>query len=77
MPDVELLTGYEGNVFASTSNFTKDLLAITAVHPMRKDAVLKLLDKTGSDWTAVQKLLDSGKLREIDYQGNYFYLRTN
>jgi wyosine [tRNA(Phe)-imidazoG37] synthetase (radical SAM superfamily) len=77
MPDVELLTGYEGDGFASTGNFTEDILAITAVHPMRKDAVLKLLGKTGSNWSAVQKLLVLGKLREIDYQGNYFYLRTD
>jgi wyosine [tRNA(Phe)-imidazoG37] synthetase (radical SAM superfamily) len=77
MPDIELLTGYEGDVFASTGNFTEDLLAITAVHPMRKDAVLTLLDKTGQNWSAVQQLLDQGKLRGIEYQGNYFYLRTH
>ena len=77
MPDVELLTGYEGDAFASTGNFTEDILAITAVHPMRKDAVLKLLAKTVSDWSVVQQLLDCGKLREIKYQGNYFYLRTD
>lgn len=76
MPNVELLTGYEGNAFASSGNFTEDLLAITAVHPMQKDAVLKLLRKTGKDWNAVQQLLDSGKLREIEYQGHYFYLGT-
>jgi hypothetical protein len=47
------------------------------VHPMRKDAVLKLLDKTDRDWSAVQELLDRGKLQEIEYQGYYFYLRTD
>jgi wyosine [tRNA(Phe)-imidazoG37] synthetase (radical SAM superfamily) len=77
MPDVELFTGYEGDVFASTGNFTEDILAITAVHPMRKDAILKLLAKTAQDWSVVQQLLDNGKLREIEYQGNYFYLRTD
>jgi len=77
MPDVELLTGYEGDAFASSGNFSEDLLAITAVHPMRKDAVVKLLGKTGQDWSAVQQLLDSGKLREMEYQGNYFYIRIH
>jgi wyosine [tRNA(Phe)-imidazoG37] synthetase (radical SAM superfamily) len=77
MPYVELLTGYEGDAFASTGNFVGDILAITAVHPMRKDAVLKLLEKTGRDWSALQQLLDQGKLREIEYQGNYFYIRIN
>ena len=72
---IELLTGYEGDGFASTGNFVEDLLAISAVHPMRKDALLKLMEKTGADWNAVQALLDNGTLREIEYQGHYFYLR--
>ena len=72
---IELLTGYEGDGFASTGNFVENLLAISAVHPMRKDAVLNLMAKTGADWNAVQALLDNGTLREIEYQGHYFYLR--
>lgn len=75
MTGIELLSGYEGDSFASTGNFTDDLLAITAVHPMRKDAVLALLGKTGENWDSVQLLLDQGKLREVEYQGNLFYLR--
>ena len=75
LTNIELLTGYEGDSFASTGNFVEDLLAISAVHPMRKDALLKLMEKTGADWNAVQALLDNGTLREIEYQGHYFYLR--
>jgi len=33
IPEVELLTGYEGNAFSSTGNFRDDILSITAVHP--------------------------------------------
>lgn len=76
VPGVELLTGYEGNAFSSTGDFVSDLLAITSVHPLRKDAVLKLLAKTGDDWSAVQALLDVGKIREIRYRGATFYLRA-
>lgn len=36
---VEYLIGYEGNAFASTGDLEEDLLAITAVHPMRAEAV--------------------------------------
>ena len=36
---VEYLIGYEGNAFAFTGNVEEDLLSITAVHPMREDAV--------------------------------------
>ncbi|MGY6276410.1 hypothetical protein [Methylomonas sp. MgM2] len=75
--NIELLTGYEGDGFASTGNFAEDILAISAVHPLRKDALLKLMAKTGADWNAVQVLLDNGMLREIEYQGHYFYLRMH
>ena len=44
---VELLTGYEGTSFASTGDARADLLAITAVHPMRADQVEALLERCG------------------------------
>ncbi|MCF7970766.1 MAG: radical SAM protein [Methylococcaceae bacterium] len=74
--EVELLTGYEGNAFASSGNLVKDLLAITAVHPMRKEAVQKLLDETKTPWEIVHNLIKQNKLREIEYNGNIFYLRA-
>lgn len=77
MPRVELLSGYEGNAFSSTGDFVEDILAITAVHPMRKDAVMKLLEKNHQDWRAVQALLNQGKLKEVDYQGHSFYVRSS
>ena len=76
IPDVEPLTGYEGNAFASSGDPVKDLLAITAVHPMRKEAVQTLLDKTKTNWNIVQDLVEKHKLREIEYNGNTFYLRA-
>ena len=76
IPEVELLIGYEGNAFASSGNPVKDLLAITAVHPMRKEAVKILLDKTKTNWDIVRKLIKENKLREIEYNGNTFYLRS-
>ena len=44
---VELLIGDEGNAFATTGDPRADLLAITAVHPMREDAVADLLARAG------------------------------
>ena len=76
IPEVELLTGYEGNAFASSGDPAKDLLAITAVHPMRKEAIQTLLKKTKTNWTIVQELIEGNKLREIEYNGNIFYLRS-
>lgn len=72
---VELLTGYEGNAFAFTGDIEQDLLGVTAVHPMRSDAVRALLDRAGASWDAVERLLGRGELVEAGYAGHLFYLR--
>lgn len=73
---VELLTGYEGNAFAASGDPGKDLLDITAVHPMRRDAVEDLLERSNADWNVVETLTGGGKLKRIEYSGQEFYLRT-
>jgi len=72
---VELLNEYEGNAFASTDNIADDLLRITAVHPMREEAVRELLARAGAEWSVVQALLDSGHLVETTLNGRKFYMR--
>ncbi|MBD3369586.1 radical SAM protein [Candidatus Fermentibacteria bacterium] len=72
---VEYLIGYEGNEFAFTGNVEQDLLSITAVHPMREDAVKEFLDRANSDWTVVRKLIDQRQMVETEYEGHRFYLR--
>jgi wyosine [tRNA(Phe)-imidazoG37] synthetase (radical SAM superfamily) len=73
---VEYLIGYEGNAFASTGNVKEDLMSITAVHPMREEAVTELLRKTHANWRVVQKLLRERELIELQYEGNKYYMRT-
>lgn len=73
--DVEYLIEYEGDRFASTGEAEQDLLAITAVHPMRERAVKVLLTKAGADWDLIQRLLAENKLRRVEYDGQYFYVR--
>jgi wyosine [tRNA(Phe)-imidazoG37] synthetase (radical SAM superfamily) len=73
---VELLIGYEGNAFAFTGNVEEDLLSITAVHPMRQDAVDELLARAGATWPVVRKLVAEGQLVETAYRGQTFYLRN-
>jgi wyosine [tRNA(Phe)-imidazoG37] synthetase (radical SAM superfamily) len=72
---MEYLIGYEGNAFSSTGNFEKDILGITAVHPMQEDAVRDLLERTDSSWEAVKSLIAEGKLTETVYGGRRFYIR--
>jgi wyosine [tRNA(Phe)-imidazoG37] synthetase (radical SAM superfamily) len=72
---VEYLIGYEGNDFAFTGNVEEDLLSITAVHPMREEAVRDLLARAGGDWSVIHRLLDRGQLIETKYKGRKFYMR--
>jgi wyosine [tRNA(Phe)-imidazoG37] synthetase (radical SAM superfamily) len=72
---VEYLVGYEGNAFAFTGNVEEDLLSITAVHPMRKEAVTEFLNKADADWQVIEKLLKKSKLIELEYEGNTYYMR--
>jgi wyosine [tRNA(Phe)-imidazoG37] synthetase (radical SAM superfamily) len=75
LDDVEYLIGYEGNSFASTGNAVEDLLSITAVHPMREDAVVEFLENAAVGWSAIQELVNSGNLIGLEYQGKKFYMR--
>lgn len=72
---VEYLIGYEGNAFAFTGDVEKDLLSITAVHPMRQDAVSEFLMRAGADWQIVHKLIAQSQLTEAEYKGRKFYMR--
>jgi wyosine [tRNA(Phe)-imidazoG37] synthetase (radical SAM superfamily) len=75
VPRVECLTGYEGDAFASTGDPAADLLAITAVHPMRPSAIQKLLDRAGADWDLVERYVADGTLTEVDYRGERYLVR--
>ncbi len=75
LPHVEYLTGYEGNAFSSTGDAAQDLLSITAVHPMREEAVQTLLEKGHANWSVVKRLIEEGQLGTTDYAGHRFYFR--
>jgi wyosine [tRNA(Phe)-imidazoG37] synthetase (radical SAM superfamily) len=72
---VEYLIGYEGNAFAFTGSVEEDLLSITAVHPMREEAVSEFLALAGADWPVVRKLIAQDQLIEMEYDGLKFYMR--
>ena len=72
---VEYLIGYEGDAFASTGNVESDLLAILSVHPMREEAVHKMIEKYSSDERILDKLLSENKLIRLNYSGHIYYMR--
>ncbi|MGQ9799289.1 MAG: radical SAM protein [Ignavibacterium sp.] len=72
---VEYLIGYEGNAFAYSGDIKEDLLSITAVHPLREEAVKELLKKDVAEWDIVEKLIEEGLLRKVNYNMHTYYLR--
>jgi wyosine [tRNA(Phe)-imidazoG37] synthetase (radical SAM superfamily) len=75
LTEVELLIGYEGNNFDFTGDVINDLLSITSVHPMRKDAVQNFLFEAKANWSVVKQLIDQDQLGKTIYQGDEFYMR--
>jgi len=72
---VVCLTESEGDAFDATDEFTADLLAITAVHPMPERAVRSLACRYGASWQKeVQGLLDSGELSPLRRDGETYYV---
>jgi wyosine [tRNA(Phe)-imidazoG37] synthetase (radical SAM superfamily) len=72
---VETLLGYEGNAFACTGDVEADILSITAVHPMRQDAVDAFLARAGAGWSTVRRLIEQGQLVEMTYESRRYYGR--
>ncbi len=73
---VECLFGYEGTAFAFTGDVEQDLLSITAVHPMREDAVSEFLARADAEWAVIRELIEREDLIETEYEGRKFYLRN-
>ncbi len=73
--ETELLIGYEGNEFSSTGDLETDLLSITAVHPLREDAVERLLEKTRDSQITLEQLIKAGKVKVSDFHGQRYYIR--
>lgn len=73
--EVELLTAYEGNVFAYGGDLRAEILAISAVHPLRTSAIRALVDKAGGSMATVDALLAAGDLRRLEHEGETFYMR--
>lgn len=72
---VEWLFEAEPFEFVSTGNIQEDILGIIAVHPMREEALHKMLAQSKEDWGILDKLISSGQVSCIEYRGVKFFLR--
>jgi len=73
----EFLTGFEGTDAGYTGNIYEDILNITAVHPLREDALAKLLENNGADYYVVDSLIHQHLIKTINYNGFKFYIREH
>jgi len=74
--DTEMLTGYEGNAFVVTDDPVEEILNITAVHPMRSDAVKEVLRRKGFDEKSIDRLVAEGRIRRVQYGNWVYYVRV-
>jgi len=72
---VELLVGDEGDAFSSTGHPCDDLLSITAVHPMREEAVRRLVQRAQADWDVVNELVRQGRLVPVVYGAQRYFVQ--
>ena len=64
--DVESLTQDTALDFSHTDNFEEELLSITSVHPMSKDAVAKLLKKEGDTTPNYDYIIEGSDVYDPD-----------
>lgn len=73
--NTELLTGYEGSDTGFTGNIYEDILNITAVHPLREDSLLKLLENDNADFNIVNALINQHLIKSVLYEGEKYFIR--
>ena len=73
--EAEFLTGFEGTGTGYTGNFYEDVLNITAVHPLREDALMKLLQNDSTGYQVVEALISQRLIKSVSYGGNKYYIR--
>jgi wyosine [tRNA(Phe)-imidazoG37] synthetase (radical SAM superfamily) len=76
MDRVEYLIDFEGNDFGYSGEIENDILRITTVHPLRQESVKELLEKSNSNWRVIENLMYQEKLKEVEYAGSKFYMRS-
>ena len=74
VPFVDLLFEAEVGDFVSTGNLKDDILSITAVHPLREEALRDMVSASGGTWQVVEDLLAGGKISSIRYRDERYFL---
>ncbi len=76
VPFMDLLFEEESGDFISTGNISEDILGITSVHPMRANALRRMVARAGANFTVVEDLLAGGEITSINYREEVFFFRN-
>ena len=71
----EILADFEASDIGFTGNIYEDIINITAVHPLREDSLLELLEREKADIKIIDSLIREGLIRKINFKGQKFYIR--
>lgn len=72
----ECISGDEEDSFYFTDDFVNDLLSISAVHPVREDVIMNMLEKRGLDRSVIKEMIDNKLICSYEYNGKRFYKRN-
>jgi wyosine [tRNA(Phe)-imidazoG37] synthetase (radical SAM superfamily) len=70
---MDLLIEAEDTDFHSTGDLVDDIISTTSVHPIREEALRKMVDQAGAGWGIVETLVADGKIIRIPYRDEWFY----
>ncbi len=71
---IDLLFDPEESDFLSIGDLKTDILAIIAVHPLREEALQKMVSQSIETWTIVDGLIAENKMACLNYRGEKYYV---
>jgi len=74
--NTRIISGDEGNNFTFIDDVEAELLSITSVHPMTYEAINKFITESSSDWSLINKMIESQKLRSVEYSGKKYFIKN-
>ncbi len=76
VPVVDLFE-HESDPFQISSDLENQLLGITAVHPIREEALLDIVTRSGMDWEVIRNMIENGLLIRTVHNGHVFYRKAH
>ncbi len=75
IPFMYFLFETEVGDFISTGYLIEDILSITAVHPLREEALKGMISRAGGTWKLVEDLLAADEIACINYRDEKYFIR--